>query len=180
MAQPVFNSGFAESSTEGGLVPRIGMEPAPSIIESESHFVMNEFEDSDDEEDDDAMDDSPIDVEPTSQQLLSFATPPAENFIIEEDETEEDQRNVRAKLSHPSSPRSPQSINLSERLPESASGSKMNVVVKDVAYNTYFGLLYYVSWPSCNHVHFLSPISPDIHRHYRICTTIFFLHISAR
>lgn len=175
----MFNSGFAEGSTEEGLIPRIGMEPAPSIIESESHFIMNEFEDSDDEEDDDAMDDSPIDVEPAAQQLVSIATP-AENFIIDEDETEEDQRNVRAKLSHPSSPRSSQPINLSERLPELASGSKMTVVVKDVAYNTYLGLLYYVSRVSCNHVHFLSSISPDIHRHYRICTTIFFLHLSAR
>ena len=148
MARLVFNSGFAEGSPEGGLTPRTKMESAPSVIESESHLVMNEFEDSDDEEDD-VIDDSPIDMEPTSPHqsgaLDSFATSPAEN-IIDEDETEgEDQRNVRAKLSHPSSPRSSQPINLSPRLPELASGSKMTVVVKDVAYSTYLGLLYYVS-----------------------------------
>jgi len=146
--ETMFSSSFVEGSSEGGLTPRTRMESASSIIESESHLVMNEFEDSDDEEDDDSMDDSPIDVEPASPHQSgasdSFATSPAEN-IIDEDETEgEDRRNVRAKLSHPSSPRSSQPINLSPRLPELASGSKMTVVVKDVAYTTYLGLLYYI------------------------------------
>jgi hypothetical protein len=144
----VFNSGFAEGSTEGALTPRTRMESAPSIIDSESHLLMNEFEDSDDEEDDDAMDDSLIDMEPVSPHQSGadcFASSPAEN-IVDEDETDgDDQRNVRAKLSHPSSPRSSQTVNLSPRLPELVSGSKMTVVVKDVAYSTYLALLYYVS-----------------------------------
>jgi hypothetical protein len=145
----VFNSGFAEGSTEGLLTPRARMETAPSIMESESHFVTNEFEDSDDDEDDDAMDDTPIDMKPASPHqsgaLDSHPTSPAEN-IIDEDETEgEDQRNVRAKLSHPSSPRSYQPVNLSPHPPQVPSGSKMTVVVKDVAYSTYLALLYYVS-----------------------------------
>jgi hypothetical protein len=125
------------------------MEIAPSIMESDSQFVITEFEDSDDDEDDDAMDDTPIDIKPSSPHgvgaLDSFAACPAEN-IIDEDETEgQDHRNVRAKLSHPSSPRNSQPVNLSPRPPELPSGSKMTVVVKDVAYSTYLALLYYVS-----------------------------------
>jgi hypothetical protein len=125
------------------------METAPSIMESESNLATNEFEDSDDEEDGDAMDDSPIDTEPaTSHQsgaLDSLATSPAENIIDEDETSREDQRNVRAKLSHPSSPRSSPPVNLPIRPPESSSGAKMTVVVKDVAYSTYLALLYYVS-----------------------------------
>jgi len=145
----VFNSGFAEGSTEGTLTSRTGIETAPSTIESDSNLVMNEFEDSDDEEDDDAMDDLPIDLEPGSPHQSgasdSLATSLVED-ITDEDETErDDHRNVRAKLLHPSSPRSSQPLNLPPRLPELAPGSKMTVVVKDVAYSTYLALLYYVS-----------------------------------
>jgi hypothetical protein len=125
------------------------METAPSIMELESGLATNEFEDSDDEEDDDAMDDSPVDTEPAvphhSGGLDSLATSPAENLIDEDEVAREDQRNVRAKLSHPSSPRSSQPIALPQRPPESPSESKMTVIVKDVAYSTYITLLYYVS-----------------------------------
>ncbi|KAF8236340.1 hypothetical protein L208DRAFT_1422001 [Tricholoma matsutake] len=146
--ETMFNSGFAEGSTKGTPTPRTRMESVPSIIESESQFVMNEFEDSDHEEEDDAMDDSPVDIESASPHqsgaVDSLVMSPAENIIDEGEREGEDQRNVRAKLSHPSSPRSSEPVNLSPRLPELASGSKMTVVVKDVAYSTYLALLYYI------------------------------------
>lgn len=170
--QSVFNSGFAEGSTKGTPTPRTRMESVPSIIESESQFVMNEFEDSDHEEEDDAMDDSPVDIESASPHqsgaVDSLVMSPAENIIDEGEREGEDQRNVRAKLSHPSSPRSSEPVNLSPRLPELASGSKMTVVVKDVAYSTYLALLYYVS-P-------LSMTYPSSHRFPRYTPTLSYLH----
>ena len=179
----MFNSGFAEGSSEGPLTPRTRIESEPGILESESNLAMNEFEDSDDEEDDDAMDDSPIEVESVPQQsgaLDYLATSPAEN-IIDDDETEEDHRNVRAKLSHPSSPRSSQLLSLSPQTSQSTPGSKMTVVVKDVAYSTYLALLYYVSEASTHRIpHFISPTFLDLHRHYCVCAAIFLLHFSTR
>jgi hypothetical protein len=111
---------------------------------------MEGFEDSDDE-DDEVLDNSQLDSEPDSPRstvaLDTLATSLAGNAIEDDyDHIQEDQRNVRAKLSHPSSPRSTQTVTL-PRLPEvpSTSTSKITIVIKDVAYNTYLALLYYVS-----------------------------------
>ncbi len=55
---------------------------------------------------------------------------------------EGEQRNVRAKLSHPSSPRS--SPDPTSRY-NTFGPPKLRVVVRDVAYSTYLAVLYYAS-----------------------------------
>lgn len=133
---------------DASVTPRTMTPSAPSIIESDSRFIMEGFEDSDYE--DDEVDNSQLDSEPDSPHaagaLDTLASSLAENAVEEDDyeRLEGDQRNVRAKLSHPSSPRSSQTTTLPRAL-EPPSSSKVTIVIKDVAYNTYLALLYYVS-----------------------------------
>ncbi|KAF8073868.1 hypothetical protein FPV67DRAFT_1479610 [Lyophyllum atratum] len=149
--ESMFSSGFAEGSPEESQT-LLGEHGAPSIIDSDANLVMSEFEDSDDEDDVDidTEDTSHHDAEPSSSQvslpLESSATSIAENAMDEDVdiETEGEQRNVRAKLSHPSSPRSNQTAILPSRTPDLPKTSKLTVVVKDVAYTTYLALLYYL------------------------------------
>ncbi|RDB17958.1 hypothetical protein Hypma_000942 [Hypsizygus marmoreus] len=145
--ETMFSSGFAEGSIEGPITPRT-INQAPSIIESDANLVMNEFEDSDDEDDENVDmfdDDADSTFDHTSPILESAATSLTENAMEEDDgEGGEEQRNVRAKLSHPSSPRSSQSYAPQSGSSETSVLSKMTVVVKDVAYKTYFALLYYI------------------------------------
>ncbi|KAF5382447.1 hypothetical protein D9615_003009 [Tricholomella constricta] len=144
--ESMFSSGFAEGSPEESRV--IGGTQAPSIIDSDANLVMNEFEDSDDEDGD--VDELHHDAEPSSSRvslpLEPSATSVAENAMEDDGdiEREEEQRNVRAKLSHPSSPRSSQIVTIPSRSPDLPTTSKFTVVVKDVAYTTYLALLYYL------------------------------------
>ncbi|KAG5654252.1 hypothetical protein H0H81_005495 [Sphagnurus paluster] len=128
-------------------------ETAPSLNESDANLVMNELEDSDDEDEDDVDLVHPEDheIEPISSQdslpLDPPATSVAENAAGDDDQMEQEgERNVRAKLSHPSSPRSNQ-VSLPSRPSETSTPPKLTVVVKDVAYSTYLALLYYNQTP---------------------------------
>ncbi|KAF9468617.1 hypothetical protein BDZ94DRAFT_1153659 [Collybia nuda] len=144
----MFSSGFAESTTEGSATPRIMAQSAPSVIESESNLALEGFEDSDDSGDE-SVENSQLDLEFDSSNVSGpldiLSSSLTENAVEEDDyeHLEDRQRNVRAKLSHPSSPRSSHSVHL-PRVPESSSSSKVTIVIKDVAYNTYLALLYYI------------------------------------
>lgn len=140
----MFSSEFAEGCTAHLA------ETAPSLNESDANLVMNELEDSDDEDEDDVDLVHPEDheIEPISSQdslpLDPPATSVAENAAGDDDQMEQEgERNVRAKLSHPSSPRSNQ-VSLPSRPSETSTPPKLTVVVKDVAYSTYLALLYYL------------------------------------
>ncbi|KAG6918337.1 hypothetical protein DXG01_015196 [Tephrocybe rancida] len=136
----VFGSGFAEGSAD--LPQAVGAPP--SVLDSEFNLVMHEFEDSDDEEDGA----EPAATQPDPEPSSSPATPPLEASSSMDSAQEEDneadgqgKRNVRAKLTYLSSPRSNH-----ERLPSvtASSNPRLSVVVKDVAYTTYMALLYYL------------------------------------
>jgi len=142
----VFSSGFAEGSPEES---HVGAQHAPSIIDSDANLVMNELEDSDEEEDIDT-EASHHDTELSASQIslpLDFSTTSIAGNVMDDDddiEREGEERNVRAKLSHPSSPRSYDVDALPSRPPDLPTTSKLTVVVKDVAYTTYLAVLYYL------------------------------------
>ncbi|GLB38245.1 putative RNA recognition motif containing protein [Lyophyllum shimeji] len=144
----MFSSDFAEGSPEESQT-LVDAQHAPSIIDSDANLVMTELEDSDDEEDGDTAT-SPHDEETSSSQvslpLDSSATSTADDAMNEDDDIERqgEARNVRAKLSHPSSPRSHDAVALPSRSPDLPTTSKLTVVVKDVGYTTYRALLYYL------------------------------------
>ena len=172
----VFSSGFVEASTDVNMT-----NPQPDHDEgdtaSDSTCLFRQFEDSDDEEDDlmsDLPDEPSFDgtIEPdVLETSVSSTTPPvvedstvkhsegtanADNSVVPSIITEGDEsRNVRPKLSHPSSPRSmgvslvmgPDCLNHISSPPETPAvpgPKKMQVIVGDVAYATYKAVLYYV------------------------------------
>ncbi|TFK52200.1 hypothetical protein OE88DRAFT_1657312 [Heliocybe sulcata] len=162
----MFSSGFAEAVSEQ-------QRPTMSVMQTDQDssdiWEDRDPEDSDDDDDDagDALD-RDADMEPDDRHPRGV-TPPPENEQPAEsedvpmgtasgevtsasedwqdvDQTEPSERNVRAKLVHPSSPRTP-TMQVEAASPETESvpgPSKMRVVVRDVAYNTYFAVLYYI------------------------------------
>ncbi|KAG6897554.1 hypothetical protein C0992_000337 [Termitomyces sp. T32_za158] len=111
---------------------------------------MNEFEDSDDEDDEvtttttttaqsDPDPNSSVSMENTAASVVEIPTEGSNDA-----ETDDEQRNVRAKLSHPSSPRSNVNKALSPCV-DVPHNPRISIVIKDVAYATYMALLYYVS-----------------------------------
>ncbi|KAG5726868.1 hypothetical protein E4T56_gene1122 [Termitomyces sp. T112] len=144
--ESMFGSDFVEGSTDQ-LQTSANVPSASSIMDSEAHFVMNEFEDSDEEDGAEmtAQSDSDSSSSMVSPSAKTTAASTIENPIQENNEVEVDdeQRNVRAKLAHPSSPRSNISQTLSSAVKVSKN-SRLSIVVKDVAYNTYMALLYYL------------------------------------
>ncbi|KAG6878495.1 hypothetical protein C0993_005424 [Termitomyces sp. T159_Od127] len=142
--ESMFGSDFVEGSVDQ-LRTSTDVEPTSSHVDSEAHFVMNEFEDSDDEEDETKMT-GQSDPDPSSSVSVKNTTASVVETQTEgsnEAETDDEQRNVRAKLSHPSSPRSDVNKALSSRV-DVLSNSRISIVVKDVAYTTYMALLYYL------------------------------------
>ena len=170
----VFGSGFAETSdmttNVGGDIQSDvddSVSEAPSF--SSSKWTRH-FEDSDDEDDEmfvDVTDDTVFQSAPDSQNALSsgslihgdsvvslpsLAKDASEDSATVGSDNETEGRNVRPKLSHPSSPGG-RALTLERREPEwqhvskcdSVHGpTKLHVVVKDVAYTTYRAVLYYV------------------------------------
>ncbi|KAG6813582.1 hypothetical protein H0H92_009626 [Tricholoma furcatifolium] len=144
--ESMFGSGFSEGSSEKARAS-VDDQATPSVTDAEATLVMTEFEDSDDE-DDDLAGTSTTQVSSESNALSPSAEPEAptaaaegskENSSEDDNEEAEQPRNVRPKLSHPSSPRSN-----AETLPSDSRYPRSSVVVKDVAYNTYMALLYYL------------------------------------
>lgn len=171
----VFGSGFVEASTDVSMG-----HPQPDHDEgdnrSDSTCLFRQFEDSDDEEDD-LMSDVPdelsfdgtieTDVPETGPSHTTGEPSMVEDSAVKHSEGTENTvvpsiaaegdegRNVRPKLSHPSSPRSKDVAlmtdpDCSNRVPSSPEiptvpgPKKMRVIVGDVAYATYKAVLYYV------------------------------------
>lgn len=163
----MFNSGFAEASHDDTplTIANIASPSETNDRASEVTAFSGNFEDSD-EEDEDILDNASADIsqlefedrtllpEDTNNDEEAAPKFPAEPFTSNIDltddtdkaEEDEDRRNVRAKLSHPSSPRSHDPpLALTSGYPNTLAGpSKMRVVVKDVAYSTYFAVLHYL------------------------------------
>ena len=144
----MFGSDFVEGSTDQPQTA-IDVPSAPSILDFEAHLVMNEFEDSDDEDESEKTttqsdpDLSSSMASPSVKTAAAFETPTQENNEVGADDV---QRNVRPKLTHPSSPRSnSQALSLAA---EPSNNTRLSIIVKDVAYTTYMALLYYVSFDS--------------------------------
>ncbi|KAF9221575.1 hypothetical protein BS17DRAFT_784982 [Gyrodon lividus] len=175
--QTMFSSGFAEASadhTMSHLPPDIDEGDAAS----DCTCLFRQFEDSDDEEDDlmpDITDEPSFDgtVEPEPSETSGPPTPGSasrvEGITVEHlGRTEnaesnegsmtaaqgEEHRNVRPKLSHPSSPRSKDASSMTDpdwghppvppAKPTVPGPTKMRVVIGDVAYATYRAVLYYI------------------------------------
>lgn len=153
----MFNSGFAETLPIG----------LPTGIEQESDGAMAyAVEDSDAEDQDDSSstleDDNDLDFDEPQTGLVIVeeddpVTPVVQRAPLDRNAAEhgeldpdtEGARNVRSKLSHPSSPRSRTPRLAQERdkltLPSIPGPRKMQVVVRDASYTTYLAVLYYVS-----------------------------------
>lgn len=171
----MFGSGFAETA-EFTVATATDAQSDTDDTVSEAHSFssskwIRHFEDSDDEDDEmlsEGVDDYSAESVPSSQTALQSASPMSRDSVVSlasavkdvsEDtatvgsDDEAESRNVRPKLSHPSSPRS-RNPDLDKDEPEwhdyhridSFPGpGKLHVVVKDVAYTTYRAVLYYVS-----------------------------------
>ncbi|KAH7920470.1 hypothetical protein BV22DRAFT_1039810 [Leucogyrophana mollusca] len=161
--QSMFGSGFAEASSDQ-LSSRAHSDTDDGG--SDSTYLMRQFNDSDDEEEDeellsDTTDEPSLDgtVEvPSSEEATGSSANRSESTApTSEDaqppEDSEEQRNVRAKLSHPSTPRSRELAleksdvdwSILAPGPQAIPGpKKLRVVIRDVAYTTYRAVLYYI------------------------------------
>ncbi|OSX60020.1 hypothetical protein POSPLADRAFT_1148932 [Postia placenta MAD-698-R-SB12] len=173
----MFRSGFAEASFNVRMLHAASMRNTDPIEESGGNSIMSQFEDSDDENDEDKMVvDTDIDIgeidNNTHSQVPSYLESHANDNGTESwtsitgddgphegqvDLDDNPQRNVRAKLSHPSSPRSVDAILTNDvgvqsdipvpapRSPQMPPGPlKVQILVEDVAYATYRAVLYYI------------------------------------
>lgn len=141
----MFSSSFAEGSTEGLTLAPPDPQTIASTTASEVGDIVNDFEDSDDEEDGlaDGIRPEPEKDLAHSLSALDLATSFTEHIPDGDDMEREDHRSIRATPS-PSSPRGDNFVNLSPRSDPAQPPKMLTVVVKDVAYNTYRALLYYV------------------------------------
>lgn len=167
----VFGSGFVEASTDVNM-GHVQPDHDEADTASDSTYLFRQFEDSDDEEDDQMSDlpDEPsfdgtieLDVPETGDSHIT--TPVVGDNAVKHGEgavntennaapstvAEGDKfRNVRPKLSHPSSPRSKDVSLMTDpdcsnyETPAVPGPKKMQVIVGDVAYATYKAVLYYV------------------------------------
>ncbi|KZT64613.1 hypothetical protein DAEQUDRAFT_732388 [Daedalea quercina L-15889] len=166
----MFNSGFAEASfsaLSGNTVSGESVEASDfSSVLQRTGSVMRQFDDSDDEDDDE--DDMVVDTDndntranspaprPTVERPVSVASDVLNSWISDGSEygqmqeagdaSDEAARNVRPKLSHPSTPRTAP-LSLDHHTPPSPTVSgpaKTQVVIRDAAYATYRAVLYYI------------------------------------
>jgi hypothetical protein len=154
----VFNGGFAEASVD----PFTMQEDAPmSETASDVGDLGPRAEDSDEEDESQSEigsvhDDGELaNMNDSHLQLPRPVSTDATHAAMDQSDASGGQqdgegRNVRAKLSHPSTPRSSHLPSPSmwevrgDNPPSALSPQKMRVVVKDVAYSTYRAVLYYV------------------------------------
>jgi len=197
----VFGSGFAEASADDGVIQsQVDADDLDAV--SDYMYPSRQYDDSDDEDDDlptDILDepclDGVIETEDTSDSSSPTRVAPstAEPVADPEDTghtspqgvVPEEDRNVKQKISHPSSPRSADVALKAEQpfvIPSEKAivpgPKKMRVVIRDVAYATYKAVLYYVSL-SQNSVSIPEgsyPVYPDIYRRHCLRTTLIFLY----
>lgn len=174
----MFGSGFVEASTDVSMGhPRLDHDEGDTA--SDSTYLFRQFDDSDDEEDD-LMSDLPdelsfdstveTDVPETGISHTTSQASVAEDSAVKHSEGTEniesivappivaegdEARNVKPKLSHPSSPRSkdvsimtdpdcPHRVSVLRETPAIPGPKKMRVIIGDAAYATYKAVLYYV------------------------------------
>ncbi|KAI0056539.1 hypothetical protein BV25DRAFT_1864558 [Artomyces pyxidatus] len=168
----MFSAGFAEASSDKFTIS-VGREGSPDNNDGASEFTAlgAQFEDSDEEEEgeeeepDDTGDGDPPNfdferedthlgttnpVPPPGSPSRDMLEPSLPTMEISEEQDDGESRNVRPKLSHPSSPRnSPAPAVVATRFnsrgrDDVPGPQKQRVVVKDVAYATYRAVLYYL------------------------------------
>jgi hypothetical protein len=198
----VFGSGFAETSdttvSGAGDIQSDVDDAASEALSFSSSKWTRHFEDSDDEDDEmfnDGADDTAFEPVSDSQNDLSSGTLERRDSVVSlpspakdtsEDsatvgsDNETEGRNVRPKLTHPSSPGGTVALEKQElgwqhvsRSNPQHGPSKLHVVVKDVAYTTYRAVLYYVGLS----LHLLNgPFNictcTDLHRHHSFCSSL--------
>jgi hypothetical protein len=152
----VFNSGFAEAT---GSVMSFGGREADDGYAAIASPASRRYADSDDEDDDTTLDtddeQSMVDFSdgeathirvPTAPSVLSTTLTEDESdaCFVETDTTEP--RNVRQKVTHPSSPHRATTAALSADPPADKYLPRpmIRVVVRDASYSTYRSVLYYV------------------------------------
>ena len=153
----VFNSGFAEATES---VMAFGAREADDGYNAAASPASRPYADSDDEDDDTILDtdddQSVVDFSdgetthsgmPTAPSVLStnFTEDESDACLVESDTTEP--RNVRQKVTHPSSPRRAATTALSVDLPADKYPPRpmTRVVVRDASYSAYRSVLFYVS-----------------------------------
>ncbi|KAL4080742.1 hypothetical protein J3A83DRAFT_4084952 [Scleroderma citrinum] len=168
--QSMFSSGFAEASTDDGVLR--SQVDADDIDAASDYVYPRQYEDSDDEDENlptEVLDEPNLDGAIETEYASGSSTPTrVETSVIEPVEDSKDtgnsspqddvpvegERNVKRKTSHPSSPRSVTVPLKTEPLQAQPSvpaekidipgPKKMRVVIKDVAYATYKAVLYYI------------------------------------
>ncbi|KIM89085.1 hypothetical protein PILCRDRAFT_812980 [Piloderma croceum F 1598] len=170
----MFGSGFAETSdttvSGAGDIQSDVDDAASEALSFSSSKWTRHFEDSDDEDDEmlfnDGADDTGFEPVSDSQNDMSSGTLDRRDSVVSlpspakdtsEDsatvgsDNETEGRNVRPKLTHPSSPGGTAALEKQEpgwqhvsRSDPQHGPSKLHVVVKDVAYTTYRAVLYYI------------------------------------
>lgn len=156
----VFNSGFAEANDRSilNLGTPFTTRPAAGLNDeynSGTSASTRQFEDSDDEDEGLFMDADDLDFSDTdlgqSRPLTSVS---AMSTTLTEDESDEagfadtddgEQRNVRPKLTHPSSPRATERTMDDQALSKTFAKPMSQVIVHDTSYSTYRAVLYYAS-----------------------------------
>ncbi|OAX42125.1 hypothetical protein K503DRAFT_683973 [Rhizopogon vinicolor AM-OR11-026] len=167
--QTMFSSGFSEASSDQSHQSGVDTDDGAS----EDTYLGRQFDDSDDEDDEfttQTIDEPSFDgtaesqIEEDAGPSLPVASPNnhESGALSVEDDTQvssglEDVqiRNVRPKLSHPSSPRSHDvaldkgeldwtKLSTPPEVKEVVGPKKMRVVIRDVAYATYKAVLYYI------------------------------------
>lgn len=165
--QSMFGSGFAEASADDGVI-QSQMDADDLDAVSDYMYPSRQYDDSDDEDDDlptDILDepclDGVIETEDTSDSSSPTRVAPSTVEPVADPEdtghtssqgvVPEEDRNVKQKASHPSSPRSADVALKAEQpfvIPSEKAivpgPRKMRVVIRDVAYATYKAVLYYI------------------------------------
>ena len=151
------------------------------------------YADSDDEDDDTVLDtddeQSMVDFSdgeiahsriPTAPSVLStnLTEDESDACLVETDTTEP--RNVRQKITHPSSPRRTTTTAMSADPPAERYPPRpmTRVVVRDASYSTYRSVLYYVSihHRTSTQKYNLTLNLPDLHRQHRFRSTVLLIH----
>jgi len=152
----VFNSGFAEATES---VMAFGAKDADDGYTATLSPTSRRYADSDDEDEDTVLDtddeQSMVDFSdgetthsriPTAPSVLSTTLTEDESdaCLVETDTTEP--RNVRQKVTHPSSPRrATATLSVAPPADKYPPRPMTRVVVRDASYSTYRSVLYYVS-----------------------------------
>ena len=147
----VFSSNFAEGST--GTIdhtPRTTTRPLESPSTSHMSLIMNDFEDSDGEDDETLLsfslqsDSDSTDLsEGVADTPMLLDTTPANP-----DTSRQDTEGMQSADSHIPGPMingSPP-LRAHTSLPEPQASPKLTIVIRDVAYTTYYAMLYYVGF----------------------------------